>query len=61
MKLIAEKSILEVTESNIDRINTFYEVRPNETVHQLFERLGLSEKIYWQFSHCQIIIRMIRE
>ena len=60
MKLIAEKSIIETSETNIDRTKTMYEVKPDETVHQLFERMGISDKCYWQFDHCEVIIRMIK-
>lgn len=61
MKLIAEKNIIEITENSTERLKTMYEIKPNETVEQLFERMQISGKVYWQFDHCEVVVRMIRE
>lgn len=61
MKIAAIRVVVETTENDIERLETVFEVKPNETVEQLMIRLNITGKVPWHFEQAEIRLKLVKE
>lgn len=60
MNIVAEKVVTEFSEQNIVKLRTMYSVLPNETIADLFHRIGLDGKTSWHYDHAEITLKLVK-
>jgi len=61
MRVIAIKDITEVTENNIEHLESLFEVRPEETVEQLMTRLDINGSTPWHFNAAEVRLKLVKD
>ena len=61
MNLLAEKQVMEFSESNIETTRTMFVVQPGETVEALLLRVGLTGTSNWHYDKAAVVIKLIKE
>ncbi len=61
MKIIAERIVTELSEQNIERLSTFYEVEPKETVEDLMRRVKMDGSAHWHYDLSEVRLKLVKE
>ena len=60
MQIVAEKRVLEITETGVGTTKTAYLVEPSETVEALLMRVGVDGKSLWHFDQIEVRLKLVR-
>lgn len=59
MHIIAEKRVLELSESNILSTKAIFAVEPGETVEALLIRVGMSGASSWHYDQMELRVKLV--
>ncbi len=59
MQIIAEKRVLELSESNIETTKTVFAVEPGETVEDLLTRIGMDGRSRWHYDQTEVRLKLV--
>ena len=59
MQIIAEKRVLEFSESNIETVKTVFSVEQGETVEALLLRVGMDGRSKWHYDQMEVRLKLV--
>ena len=60
MQICAIQQITELTESNIQTLETVYLVKPQETVEELLNRMLINGESNWHYNQFSILLKLVK-